>query len=147
VHPNRRDFALAHPDARQLRNAARLDAEIRQGIDQHLLDSPHVSAHVAIPFPQVQYGIAHYLSRPVIGDVAATICGMEGDAGAGHDIVAGQQVFHVTVAAHRDRVGVLQQDELVGDGAHLALRHQPLLPLERGAVLHPARFLPLALTH
>ena len=83
----------------------------------------------------------------MIGDVAAAVGGMEGDAGAGQDLFAGQEVLHVAVAAKRDGMGMLQQDELVGYGARLALRHQPLLPLEGGAVLHAARFLPLALKH
>ena len=63
------------------------------------------------------------------------------------DLLASQQVFHVTVAAHGDGVRMLQQDKLVGDRARLALFDQPLLPLERGAVLHAAGLLPLALTH
>jgi hypothetical protein len=36
---------------------------------------------------------------------------------------------------------------LVGNRAGLALRHQPLLPFERLAVLHAPRLLPLALKH
>ena len=72
-------------------NAARLDAEIRQRIDQRLLDGPHVRAHVALPFAQIQDRIAHNLSRPVISHVAAAVGGMEGDAGAGQQVVAGQQ--------------------------------------------------------
>jgi len=147
VHTNCADFALPHPHSRQLRNAARLDAEVRQSIDQRLLDGTHVRAHVALPFAQVQNRIAHDLPRPVIGDVAAAVGGMEGDAGAGQHIFAGQQVFHVAVAPHRNRMRVLQQEELVGDGAGLALGHQPLLPIERGAVLHAARFAQFALKH
>jgi hypothetical protein len=147
VHADGGDFALAHPDARQLRNAARLDTEIRQCVDQGLFNGSYVRAHVALPFAQVQDGIADDLSRSVIGDVAAAVGGVEGDAGAGQEFFAGQKVFHVTVAAHGDGVGVLQQDELVGDGAGLALRHQPLLPFEGVRVLHATRFLPLAPKH
>jgi hypothetical protein len=83
----------------------------------------------------------------MIGDVAAAVGGMEGDTGAGQGCFAGQQVLHTTVAAERDGMGMLQQDELVGDGAGLALRHQPLLPCERGAVLYAPRFQPLAFKH
>jgi hypothetical protein len=36
---------------------------------------------------------------------------------------------------------------LVGDGAGLALGHEPLLQGERARVLHAARFAPLALKH
>ena len=87
----------------------------------------HVSAHVALPLAQVQDGVAHQLAGAVIGDVAAAVGGMEGDAGAGQDLFAGQQVLHVTVAAHGDGVRMLQQQQLVGDGARLALGHQALL--------------------
>ena len=147
MHADSPNFGLADPDSRAFRNAAGLDTEIRQRIDERLFDRAHVRAHIALPVAQVQDGIADDLSRSVIGDVAAAVGGMEGDAGAGQDFFASQEVFHVTVAAERDGVGVLQQDELVGDGVGLALRHQPLLPFKGGAVLHRARFLPLALKH
>src|ERR1017187_585242 len=58
VHADGGDFALAHPDARQFRNTARLDTEIRQRIDERLFDRPHIRPHVALPFAQVQDGIA-----------------------------------------------------------------------------------------
>ena len=147
VHADRADLGAAHPDARTFRNAARLDAEIRECIDERLFDGPYVRTHVALPFAQVHDGIADDLPRSVIGDVAAAVGGMESDTGAGQDLFAGQQVFHVTVAPHRDGVGVLQQEELVGDGAGLALGHQPLLPIERSAILHAAGFEPFALKH
>jgi len=147
VYADRADFGPAHPDSRTFRNAVRLDVEIRQRVDHGLLDRPHVRAHVALPFAQIQDRVADDLSRPVIRDVAAAVGGMKSDAGAAQDFFAGQQVFPVAVAAHRDRVGVLQQDELVGNRAGLALRHQPLLPFEGLAVLEPAGLLPLALKH
>jgi hypothetical protein len=140
VHADGGDLALAYPDARQLRNTARLDAEIRQSIDQRLFDSPHVGPHVALPLAQIEDRIADDLSWAVIGDVAAAVGGMKGYAGAGQDFLAGQEVLDVTVTAQGDSVWVLQQDELVGDGAGLAPRHQPLLPFKRGAVLHATRF-------
>jgi hypothetical protein len=147
VHPDRADFSPIHPDAGTLRNAAGLDAEIRQGIDHDLLDGPHVGTHIALPFAQIEDGITHDLPRPVVGDVAAAVRGMEGDAGAGQDFLAGQEIFHVTVAAHGDGVGMLQQDDLVGDGAGLALLHQALLPFKCRAVFYAAGFLALALKH
>jgi hypothetical protein len=139
VHADGGDFALAHPDARQFRNAARLDAKIRQSIHQHLLDGAHVGTHVALPFAQVQDRIADDLSRPVIGHIAAAVRGMEGDAGAGQEFLARQKVFHVTIAAHGDGVGMLQQDELVGDDAGLALPHELLLQFKCATVFHTAR--------
>jgi hypothetical protein len=77
VHADGADFAPAHPNAGQLGNAAGLDAEIGQRIDDGLLDGPDVSAHVALPFAQVQDGIADELAGAVIGDVAAAVGGMK----------------------------------------------------------------------
>jgi len=147
VHADGGDLALAHPNARKLRDAARLDAEIRQRVDQGLFDGPYVRAHIALPLAQVQDGVADDLSRPVVGHVAAPVRGMEGDTGAAQDLFASQKVLHVAVAAQGDGVGVLQQDKLVGDSASLAPGHQALLPFEGAGVLHAARFPPLALKH
>ena len=147
MHTDGGDLALTHPDARQLRDAAGPDVEIRQRIDQRLLDRPHIRAHVAFPFAQIHDGIAHDLPRPVIGDIAAAVRGMEGDAGAGQQFFAGQNVLQVAIAAHRDGVGMFQQDELIGDGAHFPLLHQPLLPCEGSTILHRSGFLPLAPKH
>jgi len=110
MHADRANLGPVHPDARAFRNSPRLDVEIRQRIDHHLLDRPHVRTHVALPFPQVQNRVAHDLSRPVIGNVAAAVSRIKRDAGPGQDFFAGQQVFHAAVAAHGDGVGVRQQD-------------------------------------
>jgi hypothetical protein len=147
MHADCADFGVAHPDAGAFRNAARLDIEIRKRIDHGLLDRPHVRAHVALPIAQIQDGVADDLSRPVIRDVAAAVGGMKSDAGVAQVFFAGEQVFHVAVATHGDGVGVLQQDELVGNRAGLTLRYQPLLPLKRARVLDPAGLPPLALKH
>jgi hypothetical protein len=147
VHADGGDFALAYPDTGEFGDTARLDAEIGQGIDEGFLDGAHVGAYVALPFAQVHDGVADDLAGAMIGDVAAAVGGVEGDAGAGEDVIASQQIFQVAVAAHGDGVGMLQQDELVGDGAGLTQGDELLLPIEGGGVFHAARFPPLALKH
>ena len=94
----------------------------------------HVGAHVALPIAQIEDRIADQLAGTVIRDVAAAIGGVEGDAGARQNVVAGQQIFHVAVAAQRDDVRMLEQQELVGD--------QPLLALGRELLLQFAARLP-----
>ncbi len=100
-------------------------------VDEHLLDGAHISAHVALPFAQIQDRIADDLAGTVIGHVAAAVGGIECDAGAAQHFVAGQQIFHVAVAAQGDDVGVLEQQQLIGDQPLLALGDQLLLQLER----------------
>ena len=89
MHADGADFGIAYPDSRAFRNAPGLDTEIGQGIDHGLFDCPHIRPHIALPLAQVQDGISDNLSRPVIGDVAAPVGGVEGDTGAGQAIFAG----------------------------------------------------------
>ena len=147
VHADGGDLGVSHPNSRAFRNAARLDAEVRQGIDQRLLDGPHVSAHIALPLAQVEDGKADDLPRPVIGNIAAAIGGMEGDTRASQDFLTGQKIVQMAVASQGDGVRMLQQDELVGNGAGLAIGNQPLLPLEGSRVFDAARLLQLAFKH
>ena len=61
--------------------------------------------------------------------------GIEGDAGARQNVVAGQQIFHVAVAPHGDDVRVLEQQELIGDQPLLAVGGELLLEFERAGVI------------
>jgi len=147
VHADRGYFAAAYPDSGELGDAASPDIEIHQGVDQHLLDGSHVCAHIALPLAQVEYGITHDLARPVIGDIAAAIGGTKGDARAGQKILAGEHVFHAAVAADGDGVGMLQQNELIGDGAGLPPGYQLTLPFEGAGIIQTTGLTPFALTH
>lgn len=59
-----------------------MDTEIRQSIDQGLLQRAHVGAHIALPFAQVHNRITYNLARTVIGNIPAAVGGIEGDTGA-----------------------------------------------------------------
>ena len=87
----------------------------------------HVRADIALPFAQIEDRIADELAGTVIGHVAAAVRGIECDARALQDFVAREQVFHVAVAAERDDVRMLEEQQLIGDAAPLALRDEPLL--------------------
>jgi hypothetical protein len=145
MHPNRGDLSVAHPNPRQLRNTARLDPKLRQHIYQHLFDRPRIRAHVALPFAQIHYGIAHHLSRPVIRDIPPPVRPAEGNTRPCQYFFPRQHVLHMPVAPHGDGVGMLQQQQLIANRSGLPLRHQLLLQFERAAVFHPAQFLQLAL--
>ncbi len=53
----------------------------------------------------------------------------------------------MAVAAKRNDVGVLHQQELIADQPLLALTHQFLLQGEGGGVIHPPQVPQLAITH
>ena len=48
------------------------------------------------------------------GDIAAAVRGMKLDAGPPQNVIAGQQVFQVAVAAERDHVRMLDKEKQVG---------------------------------
>ena len=54
---------------------------------------------------------------------------MKLDARARQNFLARQQILHVPVAAHRDHVRMLDEQQLVGDLAPLALLDELLLQL------------------
>ena len=112
------------------------NVELRERIDDHLLDGPNIGDHVALPFSQIQDRIADDLAGAVIGDVAAAIGGIELDSGAAQRVFARQQIFGVAVAALRDHVRMLDEQELIGNQPALALFDQILLDGERVAIAH-----------
>src|ERR1017187_2110943 len=147
VYANGGDLALIHPHAGQPGDASGEDAVIGQGIDNRLLDRPHVCAHVALPLPQVEDRVAHQLARAVVRHIAAAVDGVERNARARQRRIAGQQVLHAPVAPQRDHVGVFEQQELVRNAALLAGGHELPLQFERLAVIHAPEFPQLASTH
>ena len=72
---------------------------------------------------------------------------MKLDARARSSSGARQQVLHAAVAAQRDHVRMLDQQQLVGDLAPLALLRQLALQRERVGVGHAAECRELAVTH
>src|SRR5579871_745877 len=131
------DLLSLNPNAGAAQETLGLDAEFVQSVDNRLLHGPNIGDHVALPFSQIENGISDDLTGAMIGDVAAPIGGMKGNAGAAQDFFARQQIFGVPVAAERDDVRVLDDQELVGNELPLALLHQVLLYAEGFSIPHP----------
>src|ERR1700675_467340 len=74
MNPNRRNFPFAGPDARSPCFATRSNTKPVKRIDDHLLDSPDVSMHIALPFSQIENRITDNLPRPMISNIASAIC-------------------------------------------------------------------------
>ena len=121
--------------------------EIRQCVDQHLLDRAQECAHIALPIAQVHNRIAHDLPRPVVRDVAAAIGFHQLDAGAPQRFFRGEQILFMPVAPDRDDMGMFDQQQSVHSQPLPALRRDPGLDRERLAPAHAPEVFYYALTH
>src|ERR1700678_3061669 len=104
MHADGGHLPAIYPHSRAAWNTSGCQAELRQSIDDYLLDSPDVSHYVAFPFSQIHDRIADDLAGTVIRDVAAAVGGVELDAGAAQGIFARQQIFGMAIAPLRDYV-------------------------------------------
>ena len=119
-------FALLGPDAGHSGDTLRFDAEIRQGVDQNLLDGADECAHIALPCPQIHDRIRDDLARPVVSDIAAAIALVKFDAGAPQRFFRGEQIFRMAVAPDGDHVRVFDEQQMVNALPLLALRRDLL---------------------
>src|SRR5580698_4324451 len=69
-------FLAIHPHAGAAWDAAGDNLEFRERINDDLFDSANIRAYIALPFSQIQDGIADNLAGTVIGDVAAAVGGV-----------------------------------------------------------------------
>ena len=104
----------------------------REGADERLFQVAQIDVQVALVVAQEKDRVADQLSGAVVGDVAAPL-DLED-----RDPVGGQQVLFVRAAAGGDDVGVLDEQQSVGDLVLLARAHQlallrPDLPELTGA--------------
>ena len=134
-HPDGRDLAGPHPfgldpHAGVAVEAPGREAQIGQHVDQQLLHAAHVGRRVRHPAPApARHGenrIAHQLSRPVVGHLAAPV-GLHDRAAQRLDI--DQQVLPPPAPAQRHHMGVLQQQQVIvgGVGVEAALERQGVL--------------------
>ena len=85
---------------------------------------------------EIEDGVADELAGTVIGDVAAAIDLVEGDAAGGEQLVGREDVGAVGVAAEGENRRVLKQQENVADAAGGAQGDEFVLKAERFAVVH-----------
>jgi hypothetical protein len=115
------------PDAGELADALGGDAEVFAGEDEgffHEADKVY-RAEVWALFagevaPEVEDGVADELAGAVVGDVAAAVDLVDGDAFAGEKVVGGEDVGAGGVAAEGEDRGVFEEDEGVADEAGFA---------------------------
>src|SRR5579859_5948769 len=144
MNPDRGDFAAGSPHPGGAFLPAGLDSKLRQRGDQYLLQAPNVSHNVALPFSQIEDGVADHLARPMIGDIAAAVGAMKCDPGALEQLRGGQQVAVVAAAAHGNDVRMFHDEQLVRDLAALSPDHEVLLHGESVGVTDAAKVAELA---
>src|SRR5579884_3852915 len=120
VDANGGDFSAVDPDSGSAFEAVRMNVELCEGVDERLFDGANIRDYVALPFAEIEDGVTDDLAGAMIGDVAAAIGVMELDAGALENLGRREEICKMAVPAQRDDMGVLDDEERVGDFAALA---------------------------
>ncbi len=76
---------------------------------------------------QIEDGVADELAGTVIGDIAAAVDFVEGDAARSEHLVGGENIGAVGVAPQREHGRMLEQQQRVADAFLLAQRDELLL--------------------
>ena len=112
-----------------------LDAERRAGRDEGGLERPDERAQQEATLGQRDDRIGDQLAGSVIGHLATTLDPMDLDP-AGRELAGRREdVRRVRVAAQGQDRWVLEQQELIGDGAGRALGDESLLQVMSGGVV------------
>jgi hypothetical protein len=147
MHANSGYLCATHPDTRRSGHAITANAEAPDSIDDDLLHGADVGHDVPLPFPQVKDRISDNLAGTVIGDIAATVRLMERNTRTPEDILAREQVLHLTVPAKGDDVRVFQQQKLIRYFTSFPLLEQPALELQRFSVADSSELTNFTTTH
>ena len=121
------------PDPCETSDPSRGDAEFPDSANQHLFEIAHVPVDVAPVGLQIDDRIADELTGTVKGHVAAASRFEQLDAFSLECFGRGEHVRSLVSGpnAERDDVGMLQQEELIGDDALLALVDELALNIQR----------------
>ena len=104
-----------YPDAVAIGNARGGDFEISCRADHDFLELLDVPADVAAKLGKIKDGVADDLAGAVIGDVATAVGFVEGDIHLREQVIAGAEIFFLSVATQRDCVGMLAEEQDVGN--------------------------------
>ncbi len=120
MNPDRRDLPALGPNPSSARLAPRHDPEPRERIDNHLLQSPHIGMHIALPFSQIENRITHNLPRPMISNIAPAISLIKIDARPRQQLRPSEQILRMPIPPHSDHMRMLDKNQLI--------RTRPALP-------------------
>jgi hypothetical protein len=106
-------------------------SKIRASPDHHFFQHAHVPNHVPAYCAEVQHRISHNLPRPVVRNIPAAIGGVKLHALLLQNSVRRQQMLAAAVAAERNHVRMLAEEQYVADRVRLPRCDKPLLQRER----------------
>ena len=109
------------------------DSEIACGANHGLFELVDVPANVAAMLGEIENRIADDLAGAVIGDVAAAVGGMEFDVHLLQHALVRAQIFGLAVAAERDYVRMLAEEQDIGNRAGFAGFDRAMLQFAAGA--------------
>ncbi len=136
--------ARSAPDAGEFWDAASRDAEADAEADEGFfhganeIDWTHAVAAGIAEAAEVEDGIADQLAGTVVGNVAATVDLVDGNAAAGQQFVRSKDVGAIGVATEGEDGGVFEQEEGVADAAGAACFNELLLQAQSLGVIHAA---------
>lgn len=139
-HSNGCDLFVVHPDTRQAWNSMPFHPKGGYGLDEGLLEIPHVSMNVTSIGSEVQDWVSDDLTRTVVGHIAASPRFPHFDSTFGQRLCRREDVGAATVAAHADGqdVWMLDQKQQILDAVGAPLLDEPALKQERLAVRNNA---------
>jgi hypothetical protein len=106
-----------HPDTGLARDSKSGDAKIGGGADHGFFERANVPVNITADEIEIENGITDDLAGAVIGDVAAAVGFAKFDIFLAQDIFGSEKIFLAGVAAKREDVGMLAEEENVVDGA------------------------------
>ena|ERR1700723_2198329 len=122
------------PDAVQSFDAMSFDFEFPRGANHCFFELMDVPADIPAMLGEIEDRIADDLPGAVIGDIAAAIGGMKLDIHLPKHAIRGAQVFELAVAAKRDDVRMLAEEQNIGNRTGLAGLDRATLQFARGRV-------------
>src|ERR1700735_1545112 len=108
-------------------NAPRRDSEFGRSTKHGFFQHAHVPTNIATMPGQIQDRVAHDLPWTMVGDVAATVRLAKLDIHLRKQTIASSQMFRLPIAAERDHMRVLAEQQHVGNFIFLARRDGTLL--------------------
>ena len=113
---------------------SRDNSQIGGCANHHFFQLLHVPADIPTMIGEVQNRIGDHLAGAMIGDVAATVRGMEFNVHLRKQVTARKQMLLLAVPSQGDYVGVLAQQQHIGNGSGFSRRYDPALQITALAV-------------
>ena len=131
-------LASGGPNSGEARLDVGSDVEVGEGVDDDLLDGADVLQGADAQPAQVEDGVSDELAGAVVGDLAATVSLVDGNAEGGELGVCGQQMLVAAEAAAGVDVRVFEEEKSVGGESVVDAIYELVLQLASAEVFDGA---------